>query len=97
MVETTLDNELETSGQRVYCSFGISLDVIEFFRFGLFFSFFFCFFFGFGVFLVHPTVVLVLLSALVKRFDVSRMRDFFKQIGFLSIPCAPENPCFPMD
>ena len=35
---------------------------------------------GFGVFLVHPTVVLVLLSASVKRFFVSCMRDcLFKQ------------------
>ena len=32
---------------------------------------------GFGAFLVHPTVVLVLLSAAVKRCFVSRMRDFF--------------------
>ena len=31
---------------------------------------------GFGVFLVHPTVVSVLLSASVERFFVSRMRDF---------------------
>ena len=32
---------------------------------------------GFWVFLVHPTVVSVLLSASVERFFVSRMRDFF--------------------
>ena len=32
---------------------------------------------GFWVFLVHPTVVSVLLSASVKRCFVSRMRDFF--------------------
>ena len=32
---------------------------------------------GFWVFLVHPTVVLVLLSASVERCFVSRMRDFF--------------------
>ena len=31
----------------------------------------------FWVFLVHPTVVSVLLSASVERFFVSRMRDFF--------------------
>ena len=31
---------------------------------------------GFRVFLVHPTVVSVLLSASVKRCFVSRMRDF---------------------
>ena len=31
---------------------------------------------GFWVFLVHPTVVLVLLSASVERCFVSRMRDF---------------------
>ena len=33
-------------------------------------------FFRFWVFLVHPTVESVLLSALVERFSVSRMRDF---------------------
>ena len=46
---------------------------------------FFCFskIFGFGVFLVHPTVVSVLLSASVERFFVSCMRDFF-YIFFLS-------------
>ena len=32
---------------------------------------------GFWVFLVHPTVVSVLLSALVERCFVSRMQDFF--------------------
>ena len=32
---------------------------------------------GFWVFLVHPTVVSVLLSAWAERFFVSRMRDFF--------------------
>ena len=32
---------------------------------------------GFGVFLVHPTMVSVLLYALVERCFVSRMRDFF--------------------
>ena len=31
---------------------------------------------GFGVFLVHPTVVSVLLSASVEKCFVSRMRDF---------------------
>ena len=36
---------------------------------------------GFVVFLVHPTVVSVLLSASVERCFVSRMRDFFKKIG----------------
>ena len=56
-------------------NFGISLDVFEFFYYGLFFHF--LFFFGFCVFLVHPTVALVLLSAWVERFNVSRMRDFF--------------------
>ena len=40
---------------------------------------FFCFSkkLGFWVFLVHPTVVSVLLSAWVERCFVSRMRDFF--------------------
>ena len=32
---------------------------------------------GFWVFLVNPTVVLVLLSASVERYFVSRMWDFF--------------------
>ena len=73
MVETMHFDGLETSGRRVYHK---SLDVFDFFRFGLFFPFlFFC---GFCVFLVHPTGVSVLLSALVEKFDVSRMRDFFK-------------------
>ena len=31
---------------------------------------------GFGAFLVHPTMVSVLLSASVERYLVSRMRDF---------------------
>ena len=40
---------------------------------------FFCFlnFFGFWVFLIHPTVVSVLLSASVERCFVSHMRDFY--------------------
>ena len=63
--------------------FGISLDVLKFFHFGLFFPFLILF--GFCVFLVHPTVVSVLLSALVKRFDVSRMRAFFFKIEFNSV------------
>ena len=33
---------------------------------------------GFWVFLVHPTVVSVLLSASTERFFVSRLRDFLK-------------------
>ena len=58
-------------------NFAISLDVFEFLSFELFFSvkfFFYC------VFLVHPIVVLVLLSASVERFYVSRMRDFFRTV-----------------
>ena len=55
-------------------NFGISLEVFEFFSFGLFFPF--LFFFGFCEILVHPTVVSVLLSASVERFNVSRMPDF---------------------
>ena len=39
--------------------------------------------FCFCVFLVHPTVASVLLSASVERFDVSRMRDFLQM--YLSI------------
>ena len=34
---------------------------------------------GFWVFLLHPTVVSVLLPASVKRCFVFRMRDFFKE------------------
>ena len=44
-------------------NFGISLDVFEFLRFGFFFRF--SKKLGFWVFLVHPTVVSVLLSASV--------------------------------
>ena len=36
--------------------------------------------FGFRIFLVHPTVVSVLLSASVERCFVSRMRDFFYKV-----------------
>ena len=55
-------------------NFGISLDVFEFW---IIFSVL-NFFFGFCVFLVHPTVALVLLSASrFERFDVSWKRFFF--------------------
>ena len=37
---------------------------------------------GFWVFLVHPTSVLVLLSASVERCFVSRMQDFFRFVFF---------------
>ena len=47
MVETRLLDGLETSGRRVYQNFGISLDVFEFFCFGLFFSVFIFFWFLF--------------------------------------------------
>ena len=40
MVETTLPDGLETSGQRVYRYFGISLDIFEFLPFGWSFLFF---------------------------------------------------------
>ena len=46
--------------------------------------------FGFRVFLVHPTVVLVLLSASVERCFVSRMRDFLLQV------CPPKFLLFPL-
>ena len=56
-----------------------------------FFSFctlenFFCFSkkLGFGVFLVHPIMVSVLLCASVERCFVSRMRDFFSLFFFMS-------------
>ena len=76
--ETTLSDGLKTSGQRVYRKFcHISRCFWVFAFWMILFSFFvFCFW----VFLVHPTVVLVLLSALVKRCFVSRMRDFFVTI-----------------
>ena len=50
LVETRLPDGLETSGLRVYQNFGISLDVFEFFCFGLFFPFlnFFWFLFILG-------------------------------------------------
>ena len=35
---------------------------------------------GFGVFLVHPPMASVLLSASVERCFVSRMRDFYSTI-----------------
>ena len=54
---------------------GISLDVFKFLQFGRFFPFFKKM--DFWVFLVHPTVVSVLLSASVERCFVSRMRDFY--------------------
>ena len=40
---------------------------------------------GFWVFLVHPTVVLVLLSASVERCFVSRMRDFLPVPGCVAL------------
>ena len=66
-------------------NFGISLDIFEFLRFGWFFAFKKKE--GFWVFLVHPTVVLMLLSASVERCIVSHMRDFcmvylFSQVFF---------------
>ena len=75
MVETTLPDGLETSGRRVYRYFWhisrhfLSFCILEdFFRFSKNL--------GSLVFLVHPTVVSVLLSASVERCFVSRMRDF---------------------
>ena len=56
-------------------NFGIFLDVFEFLRFEYFFHF--SKKSGFRVFLVHPTMVSVLLSASVERCFVSNMRDFF--------------------
>ena len=62
-------------------NFGITLDVFEFFAFWIIFSVI-PKFLGFWLFLVHPTVVLVLLCASVERCFVSRMRDFFLGIPF---------------
>ena len=41
---------------------------------------------GFGVFLVHPPMALVLLSASVERCFVTRMRDFFLSFHWFSSP-----------
>ena len=57
-------------------NFHIFLDVFEFFAFWMIFSVFF-FKSGFGVFLVHPSVVFVLLSASVDGCFGSRLRDLF--------------------
>ena len=41
---------------------------------------------GFGVFLVHPPMASVLLSASVERFSVSRMRDFiFTSFSYVAL------------
>ena len=74
MIETTLPDGLETSGISLILAY--LLDVFEFFHFGFFFSRFLIFFW-FYVFLVHPTMVFVLLFASVERFNVSRMHFFF--------------------
>ena len=75
MVETTLPDGLETSGRGYIANIGISLGVLSFCVLDDFFRFSkkLCFL----LFLVHPTVVSVLLSATVERCFVSRMRDFF--------------------
>ena len=44
---------------------------------------------GFGVFLVHPPMASVLLSASVERCFVSRMRDFSHHFEF-SLLCTPQ-------
>ena len=65
---------------------GVSLILAYFLMFLSFsvFDDFFCFSInsGFWVFLVHPTLLSVLLSALVEICFVSRMRDFWLIIGF---------------
>ena len=75
MVETTLPDGLDTSGQRVYGKFWHISRLLSFFVL----DDFFCFSknLGFRLFLDHPTVVSVLLSASVERCFVSRMRIFF--------------------
>ena len=75
MVETTLPDGWETSGWRVCRLYWHISRCFWFFPFWIIFLF--LIFFGFYVFLVHPTVVSVLLSASVEKFDVSCMRDFF--------------------
>ena len=77
MVETTLPDGLETSGRRAYRKFQhISRHFIVF-AFLMIFRFFKKI--GFWVFLVHPTVVSVLLSASIERCFVSCMQDFFQK------------------
>ena len=66
-----------------------SVSVLDFFSL-------FLIFFGFFVFLVHPTVVLVLLSASVERFYVSLMRDFFVQRGLLFCTVSVFSCLFPL-
>ena len=60
---------------------------------------FFCFskFLGFWVFFVHPTVVWVLLSASVKRFFVSRMRDFFQTLSTKFSQKSSFHKIFPLN
>ena len=70
MVETTLP-------EGRIANFGIFLHVFEFCILDDFFHF--SKKMGFGVFLVHPPVVSMLLSASVERCFVSRMRDFLDQ------------------
>ena len=65
-------------------NFGISLDVFDFLRFEWFFSVFQKNL-VFWLFLVHPTVVLVLLSTSVERWFVSRMRGFCLLFDYLLI------------
>ena len=74
MVETTLPDELDTSGQRASLILAYFWTFLSFCVLDDFFPFKNM---GFWVFLVHPTVVSVLLSASVKICFVSRMRDFY--------------------
>ena len=46
---------------------------------------------GFWVFLVHPTVVSVLLSASVERCFVYRMRDFLEVEGVAPLVIDPSG------
>ena len=46
---------------------------------------------GFGVFLIHPSMASVLLSASVERCFVSRMRDFYRYISKNHYILIPEN------
>ena len=74
MVEITHPDGLETSGQRLYRKFLLSLDVFDFLHFGYFFLFFKKNWF-LGI-VGPPYCGAVLLSALVERCFVSHMRDF---------------------
>ena len=52
---------------------------------------------GFGVFLIHPPMASVLLSASVERCFVSRMRDFQGGTFFWGVGGPPKKLCFQLE